>query len=295
MPGRRTPPAPSWKGRAAGARSIWTGLRCSAKSGGANTAGGFDNAVKNATLELATSEGLTPQADKELREAIAALNAAFAEYRAEWVKDSQPGGNRPMEYRRLCEGKRHIEKLAVGAYQLVEMSRRQLARRESFMGGTIEDYMAYFERNNLRSAPATAANRSAYHQVFDMMVRYYLDQKMAANLQQSLDQELSELKHNDQAAIDAALGRTMSASDQALAQIQQLAAARDMLRAAQPPAPAPGPVPGGAGFDPNAFPGPMAGGAVPSPDVNDPTYLILGRYRHDPRWHHGADRRSGGA
>ena len=35
-------------------------------------------------------------------------------------------------------------------------------------------------RNNLRFAAATGQDRGAYHLVFDMMVRYYLDVKAAA-------------------------------------------------------------------------------------------------------------------
>jgi hypothetical protein len=61
--------------------------------------------------------------------------------------------------------------LVMAAYQLAECTRYQTVDREPFEGGTIEDYMAYLQRHNLRFAPASPAHRSAYHRVFTMMVR----------------------------------------------------------------------------------------------------------------------------
>ena len=54
-----------------------------------------------------------------------------------------------------------------------------------------------------------------------MMVRYYLDQKAAAKLEQQLSTEIAQLKSIDKSAIDVALGRTMSAADQAAIEIEQ--------------------------------------------------------------------------
>ena len=87
-----------------------------------------------------------------------------------------------------------LEKLVMGAYQLVELrlAKYETLGREPFPGGSIEDFMAYFQRHNLRFAAASPAHRSAYHRIFTMMVRYYMDVKMAVNLEQQLDWELSE-------------------------------------------------------------------------------------------------------
>ena len=190
----------------------------------------FDDARKKALDEIASASGLTTESEKELREAISALNVEFHKYRQEWVASEHPNVDRALEVRRLWDGTRHIQKLVVGAYQVAELTSDKLIRREPFEGGTIEDYMAYFQRHNLRFAPASPAHRSAYYKVFSMMVRYYLDEKMAVNLERQLDAELADLKQTDQAAIDAALGRTISASDQGAIRILELKNVYELLK-----------------------------------------------------------------
>ena len=59
-----------------------------------------------------------------------------------------------------------------------------------------------------------------------MMVRYYLDEKAAANLERQLNDEISQLKSIDKDAMNVALGRTMSASDKAAIEIEQLKVVR---------------------------------------------------------------------
>jgi hypothetical protein len=67
-----------------------------------------------------------------------------------------------------------------------------------------------------------------------MMVRYYLDQKMAVNLEQHLEQELADLKQTDKDAIDRVLDRTLSATDMAAIQIQELKTVATMLETTSP-------------------------------------------------------------
>jgi hypothetical protein len=189
-----------------------------------------DDARKKALAEIRALSHMSTESDKELREAIADLNVEFAKYRRERVGGDHAGGVWPLEYRRICDGSSHIKKLVLGIYQLAELTSDQVIRREPFDGGTIEDYMAYLQRHNLRFAPAAPAHRSAYYKVFGMMVRYYLDEKMAVNLEQQLDKELADLKQTNQAAIDAALGRTMSASDQAAIRILELKNIYELLK-----------------------------------------------------------------
>jgi hypothetical protein len=189
-----------------------------------------DNVAKRALQELGTSSGLSAKTDAELRAAIAALNADFADYRGEWIRTQHPSADGGLELQRIFEGTRHLKKLSLGAYQLVELGSYQTIQRERFQGGTIEDYMAYLQRHNLRFAPAGPAHRSAYRRIFAMIVRYYLDERMAMNMERQLEKELSRLKRIDKEAIDVALGRTMSASDQAAIRILELKNIYELLR-----------------------------------------------------------------
>jgi predicted nucleic acid-binding Zn-ribbon protein len=159
----------------------------------------FEDARDKALAELSSPAGLSPESDLELRESIASLNAAFAAYRRDWTSSDDPDLDRALEYQRICAGTHHIEKLVMGAYQLVErkLAKYETLGREPFEGGTIEAYMAYFQRYNLRFAPASPGHRSAYHRLFTMMVRYYMDVKMAVNLERQLGRELSEERAAD--------------------------------------------------------------------------------------------------
>jgi hypothetical protein len=185
-----------------------------------------ESARDRALNELGSTSGLSPEADADLRSAVAELNAEFSKYRADWIRNDYRSG---LEYRRICEGTQHIRKLVLSAYQLVEFTSYQSVRLEPFPGGNIEDYLAYFHAHNLRFAPASPNHRSAYYRVFNMMVRYYLDQKAAANLERQLNTEISQLKAIDKSAIDVALGRTMSAADQAAIEVEQLKFVRALI------------------------------------------------------------------
>lgn len=174
-----------------------------------------------ALAELESTSGLSTNAESRMRNAIADLNREFAEYRIEWVKSpAEAGKSRALEYRRICDGRRHIERLIGSVYQVLESS-GQSVPVERFEGGNIEDLLAYMHTSNLRFAPATGTDRSAYHQVFEMMVRYYLDVKAAAQLEERLENEIGYLKERNQEATDAALGKTLSASDQAAVTIAE--------------------------------------------------------------------------
>jgi hypothetical protein len=61
------------------------------------------------------------------------------------------------------------------------------------------------------------------------MVRYYLDQSAMTELQQRLEQEIDEQRATSQEAIDVALGKTMSAADQAALQIEQMQFVRALV------------------------------------------------------------------
>lgn len=182
----------------------------------------IDEGRKKALAEIFSSTAVSTEVDADLRTAVADLNTDFAAFRSDWVESDHPGVDRAAEYRRICDGARHIQKLVTGAYQLSELTPAQAAYRASFPGGSIEEYLAYLQRNNLRFAAAAPPHRSAYYKVFGMMVRYFLDEKMALNLERDLDGELSHLQRNDQHAIEAALGRTMNTSDLAATEIERL-------------------------------------------------------------------------
>jgi len=180
----------------------------------------FEDAKKKVFEEI-SGDGLTAKTDEELRESISTLNQEFATYRTEWVQGlHETPGSRAFEYRRICDGAEHIKILVMGAYQLVNLSKYDL-QRGTFKGGTIEDFLAYMHRSNLRFAPASPAHRSAYHTVFNMMVRYYLDQKAAVKIEQNLETQLADLRQTDKDAIDRVLDRTMSATDQTALKIEQ--------------------------------------------------------------------------
>jgi len=172
----------------------------------------FGEARKKALDEITSSAVVSNDTDRELRQVVADLNTSFAEYRRDWVCHEHPDVDRALEYHRICEGSCHIQKLVLGAYQFANLTPTQVKYREKFEGGSIEEYIAYFRRNNLRVAAAAPRNLAAYHKIFNMMVRYYLDAQLAMNLEREIDDELATLKDNRQEAVDAALGRIRTVS-----------------------------------------------------------------------------------
>ncbi len=194
----------------------------------------FEEARKSALAEVALSGYVSDGTDHRLRAAVQKLNRDFTDYRKDWFQGEHVEVNRAMEVNRLFDGSRHIEKLVMGAGKVAELTPEQVSYRELFQGGSIEDWLAFLRRNNLRIAGAAPAHRSAYYKLFSMMVRYYLDEKMAINIQRNLERELSgelaRLNQNDQHAIDAALGRTMSASDQAAVFVSAMGAITAMAQ-----------------------------------------------------------------
>ena len=92
-----------------------------------------------------------------------------------------------------------------------------LQDRPAYHAGNIEEFLAYMSENGLEFGPALReADRNAYHQAFDMMVRYYLDMKYVANLQRDLEIEIEVEQDTRREAIDVALGKVMSAHDYAI-------------------------------------------------------------------------------
>ncbi len=190
---------------------------------------GVDDARQQATTELNSSSGVKPETDSRLRSAVGTLNADFATYRANWIREEMHRENWGLEYRRICDGTQHIQKLVMAAYQLVELGDSRQLGREQFNGGNIEDLLAYFQRHNLRFAAAGPAHRSAYYKLFNMMVRYYLDEKEAINLERQLNSEISQLKAIDKDAVNMVLGKTMTAADRAAVEVEQLKFVRALI------------------------------------------------------------------
>jgi hypothetical protein len=181
--------------------------------------------------ELATTTGLSPGTDKELRQAVARLNADFADYRKKWVHGDDTAGTRSFEYRRLCDGTRHIQKLIASVYQVLEArSLRDLPTREVFPGGNVEAFLSFLQRNNLQFGPAAkGTDRKAYYRIFDMMVRYYLDFNAAVKLEQFLEQEVILQKQISRDALDVALGKAMSGADRAAILVEELKFVRGLI------------------------------------------------------------------
>ncbi len=131
----------------------------------------------------------------------------YAEFSKQWIKNPPPAASRPEEYRRQCNGKQHNEKLINTTYQLVDATEiTDVGPAEKFAGGNIEDFLPYMQRNNLRFSPATKGpNRTAYYQVFNLMVRYYLDLKAVTNAEREIDREIERIDRIEENAIEAAL------------------------------------------------------------------------------------------
>lgn len=174
--------------------------------------------------EMARTEGITPAADEELRDAIAALNADFRAYRQEWVKQDHEPGTKSLEYHRIWQSNKHIQKLIASAYFVVEAKTiADLPQRETFRGGNVEELLSYMTRNNLEFGPPSKdTDKNAYHQVFNLMTRYYLDQHAMTRLQQQLEEEIDESKSISRDAVNVALGKTMSANYRAALSIAEL-------------------------------------------------------------------------
>ncbi len=157
--------------------------------------------------ELKAGRGVTTDLEKALCNAIATLNSDYAQFSKQWIKNPPPVASRPEEYRRLCNGKRHIEKLINTTYQLVDATEiADVAPVEKFQEGNIEDFLAYMQRNNLQFSPATKGpSRTAYYQVFNLMVRYYLDLKAVTNAEREIDREIERIDRIEEKAIGDAL------------------------------------------------------------------------------------------
>ncbi len=184
--------------------------------------------------EMSRTDGVSPATEQQLRDAVGTLNADFIEYRKHWRDETKTYTNETaaQEIRRVYEGNTHIRKLIASVYYIVgAKSFADLPQREQFHGGNIEEFLSFMVRNNLEfGEPSKAADRPAYHEVFNLAVRYYLDQNAVAKLQEQLQQELDEHKETSREATDVVLGKTLSAETQAALQIEHEKFIRDLIK-----------------------------------------------------------------
>jgi hypothetical protein len=160
--------------------------------------------------DIKAGQGVTPELDQEIREAVGQLNADFTKFRQQWTRELRKTDKVPAQtYRRICDAHRHIEQMVSAVNYVVEASTRaDLGPAEPFPGGTIEELISYMHRNNLRfAAPTNATDRSAYHLVFDRIVRYYLDLNAVNQAQELVEKEIEDLQATDREAIDVILGK----------------------------------------------------------------------------------------
>ena len=173
--------------------------------------------------DIKAGQGVSPQLDQELREAVGQLNADFTKYRKKWTQELRKADKEPAQtYRRICDVHQHIKQMVSAVSYVVEASTRaDLGPAEPFPGGTIEELLSYMHRNNLRFAKATnVTDRGAYHVVFDRTVRYYLDLIAVNQAQELVEKEIEDLKAMDREAIDVMLGEKPSADMEAALRIE---------------------------------------------------------------------------
>lgn len=175
--------------------------------------------------QLGSNQGITPELETQLREAVAALNRDFQQHRKEWIQSPPSSGeSRSHKYRDLCNAERHVNKLVCTVYQVVEASSmNDVMPSEEFKPGNIEAFLAYMQRHNIEfAAPSNAIDRKSYYQVFNMMVRYYLDLAAASRAEELLEKEIDYLKETNKELTDVVLGKTLSAETQALLTIKEM-------------------------------------------------------------------------
>jgi hypothetical protein len=192
----------------------------------------IENARSRVLSEMATTDGLSSAADAQLREAVGALNAAFVAFRRGWCGQPHATGTMGPEYHRIWLGTRHIQKLIASTYFIIDArSFDHLPQRGEYHGGNVEDFLSYMTRNNLEfGVPSRDVDRHAYHQLFGLMVRYYLDQSAMAKLQQQLEKDIDEQKTISRESMDVALGKTMSAADRTALVIAEMKFVSDLVR-----------------------------------------------------------------
>lgn len=182
--------------------------------------------------DIKAGQGVSPKLDQELRDAVGQLNQDFTEFRRQWTQELRKADNQPAQtYRRICDAHRHIEQLISAVNFVVEASTRaDLGPAEPFPGGTVEELLSYMHRNNLRFAAATnVTNRSAYHLVFDRIVRYYLDLNAVNQAQELVEKEIEDLQALDREAIDVILGKTLSVDMEAALRLEELKFVQELL------------------------------------------------------------------
>jgi hypothetical protein len=83
---------------------------------------------------------------------------------------------------------KHAKILLAGAYRLIEarvVEDVSLPPLEADANGvTIEKALAYMHENNLYFNPADLNGQVAYHKIFEMMTRYYIDLCMLKNMEE---------------------------------------------------------------------------------------------------------------
>jgi hypothetical protein len=193
----------------------------------------IEKARARVLAEMSRTEGISPEADQELRDAVGALNKDYAEYRKHWRDDKDyTHEEAAMEFSRMYAGYGHIRKLIASVYFVVQAkSFAQLPQREDWHGGNIEEFLSYMVRNNLQfGSPSDNANRGAYHEVFNLMVRYYLDETAMTRLQRQLEQEIGQQKKISREATDVALGKVMSENMRAAQNIAEMKFIRELIK-----------------------------------------------------------------
>jgi hypothetical protein len=117
-----------------------------------------EKARREALNEMATAQGLSPETDRRLRDAVAALNSAFAAYRKEWREKYRRPETAATEIRRIWAGAQHIQHLIAATYYLIEAKTMyELPQRQEFHGGNIEFFRTWCATIcNLASRPRTS-------------------------------------------------------------------------------------------------------------------------------------------
>lgn len=161
-----------------------------------------EDARARAIADLKKGRPISNDAANALKTSVGDLLAAFVADMNQYVRLHGYDGHS----QRLFEARRFAKGLVASVYRLVEARKLEDVTIPAFKGGTVGQLMAYMHENNLRFERPDANGETAYHLIFQMMARYFVDLQSF----KIVDDRIQELQDQEQGLREISLGEKFS-------------------------------------------------------------------------------------
>jgi hypothetical protein len=131
--------------------------------------------------QLRANRAVSPEAADGLLDAVRDLLTAMHEEEASLMQEIRRHGTNSRaqgDWLRYHAAEDHVRILLAGAFRLIEargIADVSLPPLDDKKGVTVEKLLTYMHENNLRFSPSDSNGQTAYHSIYELMSRYYID------------------------------------------------------------------------------------------------------------------------